>query len=110
MRASKLDRVIVIQKAVMTKDSFNNDVPSSWNEYARVRASKHEVRDAERISAQEVGADIDARFQVRWSRKIAQVNPKDRLVCENRVYEITGIKEIGRREGRELTATTRLDR
>jgi SPP1 family predicted phage head-tail adaptor len=109
MRASKLDREIAIQRATETKDSFNNTIYGPWTLLIKVRASKHEIRDSERISAQEVGADITARFQVRWNSVIATVNPKDRLVFEGRTYGILGVKEIGRREGREITATTRID-
>ena len=109
MRASQLDREIIIQKATVSKDSFNEDI-RTWSNYITVRASKQDLRDAERVAAQEIGADMDARFQVRWSRKISLVNPKDRLICEGRTYEIVGIKELGRHEGREITASTRLDK
>lgn len=109
MRSSKLDRVIIIQKAISAKDDFNNDVETPWFDFLRTRASKQEVRDSERIAAQEVGADIDIRFQVRWSSKVAQINPKDRLIFEGRTFRIIGIKELGRRIGREISATARLD-
>lgn len=108
--ASKLDRKITIQRGTEIRDSFNNLVMSEpWNNLISVRAAKQDVRDGERIAAQEVGADITMRFQVRWNRVIATVTAKDRLVFEGKIYGILGIKEIGRREGREITATTRID-
>ncbi len=109
IRSSKLDRSITIQRVAEARDSFHNLVPGPWADLITVRASKQEIRDGERVAAQEVGADITMRFQVRWNSIIATVNPKDRLVFEGRTYGILGVKEIGRREGKEITATTRID-
>lgn len=109
MRASNLDRSIIIQRATDARDSFNNPVAVSWNDLIRVRASKKDISDGERIAAQEVGADITMRFQVRWSRTIATVTPKDRILFEGKTYGILGVKELGRRVGREITATARID-
>lgn len=109
MRASKLDRRITIQRAVTARDSFNNVVPTSWQNLKTIWASKQEILDSEKIAAQEVGADITMRFQVRWSSFVATITAKDRLVFENRTYGILAVKELGRRVGREITATTRID-
>lgn len=109
MRASELDRQIEIQRAIFARDSFNNAVPTSWNSFAKVRAKKLNVSDGERIAAQEVGADITLRFQIRWNSKVATINAKDRIVFEGKTYGILGVKELGRRVGREITATTRID-
>lgn len=112
MRASKLDRRITIQRAEISKDDFNNDVYGPWSDFVRVYASREELRDAERVSSMEVNAHIDTRFQVRWTSKISEVTPgkEFQLICEGRTYRITGIKELGRRVGREISATTRLDK
>lgn len=109
MRASLLDRSITIQRATETRDDYNNLVDTAWNNLITVRASKKDISDGEKISAQEVGADITMRFQVRWNSIIATVNPKDRILFEGNTYGILGVKEIGRREGREITATARID-
>lgn len=107
--ASKLDRQITIQRAAEARDTFHNLVEGPWNNLITVRAAKQEISDGERVRAQEVGADITMRFQVRWNRTIATVSAKDRLIFEGKLFEILGVKEIGRREGKEITATTRID-
>lgn len=114
INASKLDRQITIQRATETRDTFHNLVQGPWNNLITVRAAKQEISDgekvrAQKVRAQEMGADITMRFQVRWNRTIATVNAKDRLLFEGKLFEILGVKEIGRREGREITATTRID-
>jgi hypothetical protein len=57
-----------------------------------------------------VQANITTRFRVRWSTFTAGITPKDRLICEGVEYDITGIKDIGRREFREITAAARADK
>jgi SPP1 family predicted phage head-tail adaptor len=75
-----------------------------------VWASKRDVTDIERWRAAEVQATITTRFIVRWSHFTACITPKDRLVCDGREYEITGIRETVRREELEITAAARSDR
>jgi SPP1 family predicted phage head-tail adaptor len=81
----------------------------TWATLATVWASRQDIRDSERVAAQEVGADITTRFQIRYSSEVAGVNPKDRINFDGSIYEIVAVKEIGRREGLELTAAARTD-
>lgn len=103
-----LDRTVTIQRATPTANAFNEPV-EAWEDFAVVAASKRDVSDREKLAAAELGASITTRFVVRWSPKLAQVTPKYRLVCEGVTYDISGKKEIGRREGYELTATARAE-
>jgi head-tail adaptor len=43
--------------------------------------------------AQEVGAQISARFVIRRTSKVADVNPKDRISFKGREYNITRVGE-----------------
>lgn len=108
MEAGRLDRKIVIQRFTETRDAFNNPV-QTWADLATVWASVEHIRDAERWNAQEVGAEATMRFQIRYSSSVADVNPNDRLTYEGRTFNIVAKKEIGRREGLELTASARAD-
>jgi SPP1 family predicted phage head-tail adaptor len=108
MLAGHLDRRIEIQRATTTTNAFNEPVPT-WGTVATVWARKRDVSDKERQQAGETAAEITTRFQVRFSATLAALNPKDRLVCEARIYDIWGVKEIGRREGLEISATARAD-
>lgn len=112
MRAGKLDRRITLERNVPTKDGAGHPV-DNWVELATVWASKQEIRDGERslerLRADEVAAVATARFQVRWSAVVASLTPKDRLTFDGLRHEITALKEIGRREGREITAAARTD-
>lgn len=108
LRTGSLDRRITLQRATVTTDSFNNPV-QTWATLVTVWASKLDVRDSERVAAKEVGAEIGTRFQIRWSETVRDLNPKDRLVYADRTYEIVNVKEVGRREGLEISALARID-
>jgi SPP1 family predicted phage head-tail adaptor len=108
MQAGKLDRRVTLRRATVTKDEFNEDV-ATWETVATVWASKEDVRDSERVRAQQVGAAMTTRFQIRHSAAADTVSPEDQLVCEGKTYGIVAVKELGRRVGLEITATTQAD-
>lgn len=109
MYKGRTDRRIRIERATEARDSFNNMV-KTWSTLMSLWAEKQDVRDSERIAAQEVGADITTRFRVDWYSKIADLNPKDRIVYDGKVYAISAVKEVGRRQGLEITASARSDK
>ncbi len=54
-------------------------------------------------------ATVTSRLRLRWSAFAADITPLDRVICEGRDYNITGVKEIGRRKAIEITASARAD-
>lgn len=108
MRAGELDRRIDIQQAVISKNELNESVPT-WISLGTVWAKKTDVSDGERSRASEVAAQITTRFLIRWSIAMSEVNPKDRVIFGGRTYDIFFVKEIGRREGIEISAAARSD-
>jgi len=106
--AGKLDRRVTLQRATITQDALNNDV-HEWGPIATVWGSKRPASARERLSADEVGADMVMVFQIRWSFDVSDLNPKDRLVYDSRTYDISGVTEIGYRVGLEITAVARAD-
>jgi SPP1 family predicted phage head-tail adaptor len=108
LNAGDLDRRITIQRATETRDAFNNPIPS-WSALATLWASKEDVRDSERLAAQELGADITTRFRIRWSELAETISPLDRILFGDRIFEIVAVKEISRREGIEISATARAE-
>lgn len=104
MDAGKLDRRVQFLRAVMSDDGYQK----RWGDHAPhgapVWASKRDISDRERFMAAMVTTQAETRFQVRWSAFTADVTSRDRLICEGVTYGISGTKEIGRREGIEITA------
>lgn len=108
MDAGKLDRRITIQQYGVTYDSDNQPI-EGFTDLATVWASVQYASDRERVRAAEVGATITIRFQIRYSSTVESVNPKDRVVYDGKVFDISAVKEIGRREGVEISAAAAAD-
>lgn len=108
MKAGELNRRITIERATYTVNDLNEHVPT-WATLTTVWASKKDVSDSERIAAAEVRAAITTRFQIRHSRKVADLTAKDRISFQGNVYEIFSVKEIWRNTGLEITAAARVD-
>lgn len=108
MRAGKLDRRVTLERFTTTTDSYNEPV-KSWATLAVRSASFEPVSDGERMRSSEVTATASARFQIRHSTVVADLNPKDRLIFDGVTYQILNVKEIGRREGIEISAVARAD-
>lgn len=109
IRAGELDRRITLERQAGTTKNGLNETVENWQLIATVWAKKHDVSDRERFASGEVSAEMTTRFQIRWSSVVKDVNPKDRLICEGRTYHILGTKEIGRREGIEISAAAEAD-
>lgn len=108
LAAGDLDRRIVIQRYTVTRDEYNAEVPA-WTDLATRWAKYEPVSDGERLRAGERASEIGARFTIRWSQVLADLNPKDQVIFQGRTYPITRVKEIGRRVGLEITVTGRDD-
>lgn len=108
LSAGKLDRKIILQRFTETRDAYNEPV-KTWATLATRSASYEPLSDGERFRAGETAANASARFVIRYSAAVADLDPKDRLTFGGVVYQILHVKEIGRREGIEITAAARAD-
>lgn len=108
MRAGELDRSLILRRRVVGNNALGEPV-ETFTTFATARASKTDISDGEKVRAQQVGAEITTRFQIYWSLNWSTINPMDRVVCDGREYDVVGTKEIGRREGIEITACARAD-
>lgn len=95
--AGDLDRRIVILKPEITFNEFNDPV-ESFVELMRVAAKRSDVSTTEALRAQEIGAELTARFTIRWSVQASAVDARHRVRFGGKDYNITGIRE---REDRE---------
>lgn len=108
MKAGSLDRRVTILRATNARNSFNEQV-ATWNTVATVWAAVAPISDGERLRAGESLATRKHRFTVRHSALMATVDTRDRLKFEGREFDVNGVKELGRREGYEITATARAE-
>lgn len=108
MKAGSLDRRITILRATNARNSFNEEV-ATWNPVATVWAASVPISDAERLRAGESLATRKHRFTIRHSAFAATIDTRDRLTFDGRTFDVNGVKELGRREGYEITATARAE-
>jgi SPP1 family predicted phage head-tail adaptor len=108
--AGDLDRRIVIERATVTYNAFNEPV-ATWATYATVWASRKDVSDGEKLAAGQVGASLSSRFVVRSDATTKAIKPVDRINFDGAVWSIFGIKETseGRNRFLEITAARDLD-
>jgi SPP1 family predicted phage head-tail adaptor len=119
MLAGLLDRRITIRRLAQVRDAHGEIVKDAlgaiveeWQDMTTLWASKTDIRDAERIAAQQVGSTVTSRFVIRWSERVDDLTPRDRLrypAADGRDFNIVAVKELGRREGLEITAAARND-
>lgn len=104
MHGAKLDRRVQFLRASEINDGFQTRLGPHVNYGSPVWASKAPVSDGERFRAGAVAQDMTDRFVVRYSALTASLTLADEMICEGITYGIIGKKELGRREGFEITA------
>ena len=105
MMAGRLDRRITLQRKTVTQDEYGQEI-ETWTDLATVWAEKRDMKGSERWQAQQKVAEVETTWRIRWRDGIT---PLDRLLDGDQVYDVTGVAEIGRREGLEITASARAE-
>ena len=112
MTANELDRQIRFEREVTTGavDGLDEAV-KTWTTITTVWAKRSDVSDMENVRAGKIGSAIRTRFKIRSTEKSRSITPVDRIIHENRIWNIHGIKETqdGRRRFLEVTAVTNTD-
>lgn len=113
MRAGDLDRRVRIEKRTRTQAPGGQEV-ETWAAVPTGAADncvwmgKRDMRANERWAADQNVAQIETVFTAHWAPAFETIQPDThRLVYRSRVYEIHGIREVGRREGVEIAAAAR---
>lgn len=100
MRAGKLDRTIVIERATTTVDEYGTPA-EGWTTVATVRAQRVKLTTEEFIRAFGSASEAVAVFRIRY---VDGLTTADRITCDGETYDLKGIEPIGRRQGLELRA------
>lgn len=103
------DRLITFERREQTGRSTKGEPIYDYIEFAKAWASKKDIGDRERMLAQQVSASVTTRFGTDWNPTLDQIDPTFRIRFDRRIYEITGVKEVGTREGIEFTTSVKAD-
>jgi head-tail adaptor len=96
MEAGKLDRLITIEQKSVTKDALGGEV-ITWTTYATAWAGYKGQRITEGVESDQVVASRIVEFTFR-SLDAPAVDESMRISYDSGIYEIEGIKIIGRQE------------
>ena len=96
--AGKLDRIVTLQRAHTVKNEFGTPT-QVWTAMTTCRAERVEAEAAEIADKAGVLASEKVVLRLRWH----PVTTADRVLFEGRTYDISHVRQIGRRVGVELT-------
>jgi head-tail adaptor len=109
MKLGKLDRRIRIERdGAPTHNGYQN-VSGEPVTVATVWAQWMPGVGRERFANDENVATAPGVFVIRWSSRVRDVSPLDRVEFEGRMYDIGRVEEIGRRVGLRIFATARAE-
>lgn len=109
MRAGDRDRRIRLQERQLTQGPSGEEV-ESWISLGLLWAGKRDMRADERWAANQLVAEISTVWTVNWFPAWETIGPDThRLVYRDRIYEIHGLREIGRHEGIEIATAARAE-
>jgi len=101
MRAGRLDRLIDLQRRSFIEDAEFKDEIETFSTYDTNVAAERMDRSGNENYFE--GVNIPTRVTIYRIRYRDDVQELDRIVEDDKVYDIDYIKELGRREGLELT-------
>jgi SPP1 family predicted phage head-tail adaptor len=102
MNIGELDRQIVIQRNTPTADAEFGNV-DSWADLRTVWAEKLDVGGSKGFRGGALRPETETVFTIRYTENLSAL---DRIVYRGVNYSITGIAEIGRKEGLTIQAKT----
>lgn len=109
MRAGPLRSRVRLERCTVARAGELKEKVETWTTIATVAAEKIRSTGAERQRAGETGAVIETRWRIRWSDRVADLTPKDRLVYAGRVFNIVEVDEIELREEIIIRSMARAD-
>jgi len=106
IRAGKLDRRISILERNVSQNATGEEI-IVWNPIATVWAEKVEAKGAERFAATQFIGHAVKTFRFRWSSQVEDVSTLHRISFDGREFDVTDVREVGRRQGIEVDCYAR---
>lgn len=103
--AGERDRTIYLQQRISDKDSGAASV-QNYKPLATVRAKYNPISGDEKKIGAGMTPQVEAEFTILYSSDSKQLRAKDRVLFEDRPWDVLEVRELGRRE--ELLIKARL--
>ena len=98
-----MDRRIILLQRSTSADDWNQNV----NSYVQLAEVWAEVRDQGAKEREEADQRVTVNPKIFTIRFRSDITTKHRISYDSDIYHITGITEIGRKEGQRITAVAR---
>jgi len=98
LRAGRLDREITVERVETSVDDAGSP-QETWSTHLELRAELLDGGEAEVERAWGASTEVELVLRTRY---VDDVTLADRIVYEDRPYEIVRIRELGRRRGLEI--------
>lgn len=98
-QAGRLDRRITIQQATLANDSFGQPI-ETWTDYQTCWAKVDYPSASERFLSSALHSTRSAIFTI---RKVDGLSETMRISYQDLYWKITGIRELGRNQGFEIS-------
>lgn len=120
MRGGRLDRKITLQRVQTTQDPAG-EPEESWQPLSVGRRALVEpLPGSEQLGGEQLRAQQQYSFTIRWSPEVADLSPLDRIVypadfatdspsLASSVYDIWAVNEVGRHRALQIIAVRRSD-
>ena len=96
-----MNRRATFQRATVSFDSYGGEV-ETWGTLAALYIHRRDSSAGESYKAQEVGGQLSMRLTIRYSSLVDDLNPRDRVLYDGDVYNITGVRETVRNRWLEV--------
>lgn len=101
INAGKMDRQIIIEEKSVTRDDFGAETVI-WQDVATVWAEVLPISGREVFNAGKIFAEATTLFRIRWRSGLTE---DMRISYGGQYYGVSYLREVGRRELLEITAS-----
>ncbi len=110
VKSGRLNRRITIEAKTTAQDKTGEPV-ETWSAVRQLWAERKYQRAGERFEARQTVAEVEAIFMVLFNPTVKDLSPDlHRIVDQDgRIYNITGVTEVGYRELLEITGIARAE-
>ena len=101
IKAGELDRLVIFKQNTPTQNDFG-ELENVWSTLDTVWASVRPAKQEEKFSFEQSAAFEQTVFVVRYQERLKDYELQ--IIHDGKTFDVTGIKELGRREALMITA------
>lgn len=103
------DTLITLLRPTSAPNAYNEPIVT-YSDDSDHWAAADDLKSWETLKAAEIGQTLTTRFTVRWSPETAAVDGTWHIRAESAEYDVTAVREVGRRQYIEFDAAIRQGR